>query len=81
MTVKNLFSKFHITLKIGLLIFIIGFGPLLFVLLGDSLGLLDAGKAVGPGMIAAFSFWPALVLIIIGTIISLVKNFTGKKLT
>lgn len=74
MTVKNVLSKFHITLKIGILILVIGISPLLLILLGDTLGLLDAGNAVGPGILAAVTFWPAIILIAIGTIISLVKR-------
>ncbi len=74
MTVKNVLSKFHITIKIGIIILVIGISPLLFILLGDTLGLLDAGNAVGPGILAAVTFWPAIILIAIGTIISLVKR-------
>lgn len=78
MTIKNVLSKFHITLKIGIIILVIGISPLLLILLGDTLGLLDAGKAVGPGILAAVAFWPAIALILIGTIISLVKRNTTK---
>jgi hypothetical protein len=78
MTVKNVLSKFHITLKIGILILVFGMGPLLLIMLGDTLGLLNAGNAVGPGILAAVSFWPAITLIVIGTLISLVKRNTIK---
>jgi hypothetical protein len=78
MTVKNVVSKFHITLKIGIIILVIGIGPLLFILPGDALGLLDAGNAAGPGILAFVTFWPAIALIVIGTIISLVKRNTTK---
>lgn len=78
MTVKNVLGKFHITLKIGIIILVIGVFPLLLVMLGDTLGLLDAGNAVGPGILAAVSFWPAIALIVIGTIISLVKRNNTK---
>jgi hypothetical protein len=63
MTVKNVLSKFHITLKIGILILVIGISPLLLIMLGDNFGILDAGNAVGPGILAAVSFWPAIALI------------------
>jgi len=79
MTPKNLFSKFHITLKLGLAILIIGIAPLLIIMLGDALGIWEAGNAVGPGILAAISLWPSIVLIVIGTIISLVKRNTIKK--
>jgi hypothetical protein len=78
MTVKNVLSKFHITLKIGILILVIGISPLLLIMLGDNFGILDAGNAVGPGILAAVTFWPAIALILLGTIISLVKRNTTK---
>jgi hypothetical protein len=78
MTVKNVLSKFHITLKIGILILVIGISPILLIMLGDTLGLFVAGNAVGPGILAAVTFWPAIILIAIGTIISLVKRNTIK---
>jgi hypothetical protein len=40
-------SKLHITLKFGLIIFIIGSGPLLATLGFDRLGLNDAGNPSG----------------------------------
>ena len=78
MTVKNVLSKFHITLKIGIIILVIGISPLLFILLGDILGLLDAGNDVGPGILAFITFWPAIILIVIGTIFSVVKRNATK---
>lgn len=78
MTVKSVLSKFHITLKIGIIILVIGISPLLLIMLGDTLGLLDARNAVGPGILAAVSFWPAIALIVIGTLISLVKRNNTK---
>jgi hypothetical protein len=53
-------------------------GPLLLIMLVVTLDLLNAGNAVGPGILAAVSFWPAIALLVIGTIISLVKRNTTK---
>jgi hypothetical protein len=71
---KSKWSKLHITLKIGLILFIVGSGPLLTVLGLDALGLVDAGNAVGPGILAMLSFYPSIALIIIGSILTYRKK-------
>ena len=67
---KSTWSKLHKTLKIGIIIFILGTGPLLILLGLDALGLIDAGNAVGPGILAMLSFYPSIILIIIGSILT-----------
>lgn len=64
----------HVTLKIGLLVFILGAGPLLVVLGLDALGLMDAGNAVGPGILAMLCFYASIILIIIGSILTYQKR-------
>jgi hypothetical protein len=71
---KSTWRRLHLTLKIGLIIFILGAGPLLIVLGLDALGLIDAGNAVGPGILAALSFYPSIILIIIGSILTFRKR-------
>ncbi|WNH09913.1 hypothetical protein [Thalassobellus suaedae] len=67
---KSTWSKLHKTLKIGIIIFILGTGPLLILLGLDALGLIDAGNAVGLGILAVLSFYPSIILIIIGSILT-----------
>ena len=71
---KSTWSKLHLTLKIGLIVFILGTGPLLILLGLDALGLIDAGNAVGPGIVAVLSFYPSVILIIIGGILTYRKR-------
>ena len=67
---KSTWSKLHLTLKIGLIVFVLGAGPLLILLGLDVLGLIDAGNAVGPGIVAMLSFYPSIILILIGSILT-----------
>jgi hypothetical protein len=75
---KSTWSKLHLTLKIGLIVFILGAGPLLIVLGLDALGLIDAGNAVGPGILAMLSFYPSIIMIIIGSILTYRKRNKAK---
>jgi hypothetical protein len=71
---KSTWSILHLTLKIGLIVFILVAGPLLILLGLDALGFIDVGNAVGPGILAALSFYPSVVLIIIGSILTYRKR-------
>lgn len=71
---KSTWNKLHLTLKIGLIVFILGTGPLLILLGLDALTLIDAGNAVGPGILAMLSFYPSIILIIIGSILTYRKR-------
>ncbi|MEN3324550.1 hypothetical protein VP395_12485 [Mariniflexile soesokkakense] len=71
---KSTWSKLHLTLKIGLIVFVLGSGPLLILLGLDTLGIIDAGNGVGPGILAMLSFYPSIILIIIGSIITYRKR-------
>lgn len=75
---KSTWSKLHKTLKIGIIILILGTGPLLILLGLDALGLIDAGNAVGPGILAVLSFYPSIILIIIGSILTYRKRKKAK---
>ncbi|KQC33774.1 hypothetical protein AAU57_10855 [Nonlabens sp. YIK11] len=78
---KSAWSKLHLTLKIGLLLFIFGVGPLLLLLLLDALHLVEAGNAVGFGILAFFSLYPSLILILIGGILTFRKRRKAKLLS
>lgn len=71
---KSTWSKLHLTLKIGLILFVLGTGPLFFLLGLDALGLIDAGNAAGPGILAMLCFYPSIILIIIGSILTYRKR-------
>ena len=53
---------------------LVGVGPLLIVIGLDSLGFLDAGNAMGPGILAFLTLYPSLGLISIGAILSYRKS-------
>jgi hypothetical protein len=77
---KSTWSKLHKTTKIGIIIFILGTGPLLILLGLDALGIIDAGNAAGPGILAVLSFYPSIILIIIGSILTYRKRKKAKLL-
>ena len=56
--------------QVGLAIFILGSGPLLFIIVAASLGPWPDPNPnpVGPGLLAAFTFWPSLICIVIGVV-------------
>lgn len=70
-------KKLDNLVKVGIGIFIIGSGPLLITMLLASLGLTSDPNPnpVGFGIMAFFTFWPSLILMIAG----LVKTFKAKK--
>lgn len=72
-------NKFHSTLKIGVILLIIGTSPLIISIIVSELGFIDIGNAVGPGIIAFVSFYPSIILILIGSILSYRKNKKQKK--
>ena len=55
---------------IGLALFVIGSGPLLTVILLASLGLTKDPNPnpIGFGILAFFTFWPSVILMVVGVI-------------
>tara|TARA_R110000823_G_scaffold66287_1_gene155250 strand:- start:197 stop:445 length:249 start_codon:yes stop_codon:yes gene_type:complete len=76
---KDTLSKFHLTLKIGIIMLVVGTGPILLLLGLDALGLVDAGNAVAPGILAFLTFYPSIILIIIGGILTYKNRRAIKK--
>jgi Na+/melibiose symporter-like transporter len=70
---KSKWNKFHLTLKIGLILFLAGSGPLLIIIGFHELGIIEADNAILPGILTMLTFWPSVVLILIGSIITLFK--------
>jgi hypothetical protein len=60
---------------IGLALLILGTGPLLAIGAAASLGLLSDPNPnpIGPGLLAFFTFWPAVILIVWGLVASLLR--------
>lgn len=60
---KNL----HLLSKIGIIILIIGIIPILTVMALDAMGIITTGNlALGTGPLVVITFYPCLVLIIVG---------------
>lgn len=50
---------------------IIGCGPLYVMILLSLVGVLDRDiNPIGPGLLALFSFWPSLILMIVGVVMA-----------
>lgn len=68
---KSFWKKSHFTLKIGTLMLVFGSGPLLVLMSLHAMGLMDPGNfAYGAGPLAGLTLYPALILILIGVILS-----------
>jgi hypothetical protein len=60
---------------IGIGLLILGTGPLLAIILAASLGLLSDPNPnpIGPGLLAFFTFWPAVILTVWGLVASITR--------
>ena len=60
---------------IGLALLVLGTGPLLAIVLAAELGLLNDPNPnpIGPGLLAFFTFWPAVIMIVWGLVASLLR--------
>ena len=54
--------------RVGLGLLIVGAGPLLFILAAAAIGLWPDPNPnpVGPGLLFALTFWPAVICIVVG---------------
>jgi hypothetical protein len=68
-------------LWIGLALFTLGSGPLLITILLANLGLTrdPNPNPVGFGILALFTFWPSVILIVIGTARTVSKMRTARE--
>jgi hypothetical protein len=66
---------------IGLASFVLGSGPLLITILLANLGLTrdPNPNPVGFGILAFFTFWPSVILIVIGIARTVLKRRTAKE--
>ena len=56
--------------KVGIGLLVIGAGPLLFIILAAAVGLWPDPNPnpIGPGLLFAVTFWPAVICIVIGVL-------------
>jgi len=56
--------------KVGLGLLVVGSGPLLFIIVAAAVGLWPDPNPnpVGPGLLFFFTFWPAVICIVIGVV-------------
>ena len=56
--------------RIGVAMLVLGSGPLLFIIVAAAIGLWPDPNPnpIGPGLLFFFTFWPAVVCILIGVI-------------
>jgi hypothetical protein len=52
---------------------VVGTSPLLIIIGLDALGIVDAGNALGPGILMFLTFFPSIILILIGSILTYKK--------
>jgi len=77
---RKKWRSLHLTLRIGLITLILGTSPLLIIMGLDALGVIDGGNPVVPGLLVFISFWPSIILIVIGSIFTFSSNKKAKKM-
>jgi hypothetical protein len=72
--------KLSLLFWIGLAVLAVGSGPLLLIGLAAAIGIGDPNpNPIGPGLLAFFTFWPAVILIGAGLIASLVRHRAARR--
>ena len=79
MRVKLFWNKLHIVLRVGLGLLFFGSTPLLIVIALDALSIIDGGNGLGFGLLTLLTFYPSLVLIVVGVVLTLVKRMKKTK--
>jgi uncharacterized membrane protein len=74
MRFKFFWNNLHKTLQAGLCLLFVGSAPLLIVIALDALSIIDAGNGLGFGILTLLTFYPSLVLIVVGAVLTLVKR-------
>jgi hypothetical protein len=56
--------------RVGLVLLLLGTGPLLFIIAAAAVGLWPDPdpNPIGPGLLAAVTFWPAVICIAVGVV-------------
>ena len=71
---KLFWNKLHKVLQVGLCLLFFGSAPLLIAIALDGLSIIDAGNALGLGLLTLLTFYPSLVLIVVGIVLTIVKR-------
>jgi hypothetical protein len=71
---KLFWNKLHKVLQVGLCLLFFGSAPLLIAIALDGLSIIDAGNALGLGLLTLLTFYPSLVLIVVGIELTIVKR-------
>ena len=74
MRFKLFWNKLHKVLQVGLYLLFFGSAPLLIVIALDALSVLDAGNGLAFGLLTLLTFYPSLVLIVVGGVLTLIKR-------
>lgn len=74
MSIKLIWNKLHKVLQVGLGLLFFGTTPLLVAIALDALSIIDAGNALGLGLLTLLTFYPSLVLIVVGIVLTIVKR-------
>ena len=63
-------------IKIGLGLLVVGASPLIFIILAAAVGLWPDPEPnpIGPGLLFFFTFWPAMICIIVGVVRVRMRN-------
>ena len=67
--------KLTVVFWIGLALLVLGTGPLLLIVVAAELGLTSDPNPnpIGPGLLAFFTFWPAVIMIAWGLVASVLR--------
>jgi hypothetical protein len=69
--------RFRLTVVfwVGFALLVLGTGPLLLIVIAAGLGLTNDPNPnpIGPGLLAFFTFWPAVILIVWGLVTSVLR--------
>ena len=79
MLIKLFWNNLHKVLQVGLCLLFFGSAPLLIVIALDALSVLDAGNGLGFGILTLLTFYPSLVLIVVGGVLTLLKRSKNRR--
>ena len=71
---KLFWNKLHKVLQVGLCLLFFGSAPLLIAIALDALSIIDAGNALGFGLLTLLTFYRSLVLIVVGGVLTVLRR-------
>ena len=76
---KLFWNKLHKVLQVGLCLLFFGSAPLLIAIALDALSIIDAGNALGFGLLTLLTFYPSLVLIVLGGVLTMLRRRKNRR--